>query len=92
MQQIIHARLMSRSTTQTSGALAAAINKEWGSLENFTTRFSTVTAAVQGSGWGWLGYNAQSKRLEIATTANQDPLVTKGLVPLLGIDVWEHGM
>jgi Fe-Mn family superoxide dismutase len=30
-------------------------------------------------------------RLEIATRANQDPLqATTGLVPLLGIDVWEH--
>jgi hypothetical protein len=29
--------------------------------------------------------------LEIATTANQDPLAVTGLVPVLGIDVWEHG-
>jgi Fe-Mn family superoxide dismutase len=34
------------------------------------------------------GYNKQFKRVEIATTANQDPLLT--LTPLLGIDVWEH--
>ncbi|KAF9969702.1 Superoxide dismutase [Mn], mitochondrial, partial [Modicella reniformis] len=37
------------------------------------------------------GYNKEFKRLEIATTANQDPLkATTGLIPLLGIDVWEH--
>ncbi len=30
-------------------------------------------------------------RMEVATCANQDPLqATTGLVPLLGIDVWEH--
>ena len=46
---------------------------------------------MQGSGWGWLGYNAASKSVEIKTTANQDPLqATTGLVPLLGVDVWEH--
>jgi hypothetical protein len=37
------------------------------------------------------GYNKQTKRLEIATSPNQDPVVMQGLVPLLGIDVWEHG-
>jgi Fe-Mn family superoxide dismutase len=72
------------------GALAAAIQKEFGSLPQFIQKFNTATAAVQGSGWGWLGYNKEFKRLEITTTSNQDPLVTKNLVPLLGVDVWEH--
>jgi len=70
--------------------LGKAIEAQWGSLDNFKTEFNTKTAAIQGSGWGWLGYNKQSKKLEFATCANQDPLVMKGLVPLLGIDVWEH--
>ena len=51
---------------------------------------SAKTAAVQGSGWGWLGFNKEKDRVEIATCANQDPLSTTGLVPLFGIDVWEH--
>jgi Fe-Mn family superoxide dismutase len=45
---------------------------------------------VQGSGWGWLGLNTATQKLQIATCANQDPLSITGLVPLLGIDVWEH--
>jgi len=72
------------------GALADAINRDFGSLENLIEKMSAKTIAVQGSGWGWLGYNKDAGRLEIATCQNQDPLVTKGLVPLLGIDVWEH--
>ena len=52
---------------------------------------SAKTVAVQGSGWGWLGYNKSSGFLEIATCSNQDPLeATTGLVPVMGIDVWEH--
>jgi Fe-Mn family superoxide dismutase len=54
-----------------------AIERDFGSLEKFTKKFNTTTAAVQGSGWGWLGYNAGSKTLQIVTTANQDPLQRK---------------
>lgn len=32
---------------------------------------------MQGSGWGWLGYSPELKRLVITTTANQDPLSTQ---------------
>ncbi|RKP09943.1 superoxide dismutase 2 [Thamnocephalis sphaerospora] len=74
-----------------SGELLQAIQRDFGSLEKFITKFNATTAAVQGSGWGWLGYNKETQRLQIATTQNQDPLQpTTGLVPLLGIDVWEH--
>ncbi|MCB1114783.1 MAG: superoxide dismutase [Chlamydiia bacterium] len=73
-----------------SGKLADAINAEFGSLDKFKEVFNAKTAAIQGSGWGWLGYNKEKGRIEIATCANQDPLASKGLVPLLGVDVWEH--
>lgn len=73
-----------------TGALADAIKHEWGSLEKFIEVFSAKAVAIQGSGWAWLGYNKTSKHLEIVTCDNQDPLSAKGLVPLLGIDVWEH--
>mmetsp|Transcript_3865 Transcript_3865/g.10946 ORF Transcript_3865/g.10946 Transcript_3865/m.10946 type:complete len:221 (+) Transcript_3865:86-748(+) len=73
-----------------SGVLAAAIDTQFGSLEEFQGKFAATTAAVQGSGWGWLGYDKATGKLAIATTGNQDPLSTKGLVPLLGVDVWEH--
>ena len=46
---------------------------------------------IQGSGWGWLGWNKTAQKLQVQTCQNQDPLeATTGLVPLLGIDVWEH--
>ena len=72
------------------GKLQEAITAEFGSLESFIEQMSAKTVAIQGSGWGWLGFNKARKRIEIATCDNQDPLSTKGLVPLLGIDVWEH--
>jgi len=72
------------------GALADAIDRDFDSLEQLIETMSAQTIPIQGSGWGWLGYNKAADRLEIATCQNQDPLVTKGLIPLLGIDVWEH--
>jgi Fe-Mn family superoxide dismutase len=49
------------------------------------------SAAVQGSGWGWLGYSKERDAVAIVTTANQDPCIVTGLVPLLGIDVSRRG-
>ena len=73
-----------------SGELSSALIKEFGSIESFIEKFSSQTVAIQGSGWGWLGLNKARGSLTIATCGNQDPLSTQGLVPLLGIDVWEH--
>ncbi len=73
-----------------TGDLADAINKQWGSLDSFIEAFNAKAGPVQGSGWGWLGYDKASGTLRIEACSNQDPLSTKGLVPLLGIDVWEH--
>ncbi|CAF22994.1 Fe-Mn family superoxide dismutase [Candidatus Protochlamydia amoebophila] len=72
------------------GILADAINKEFGSLQTLIEQLSAKAIAIQGSGWGWLGYDKAKDRLTLATCENQDPLSTKGLIPLLGIDVWEH--
>jgi len=76
---------------QPQGELAAAIDKDFGSFQSFLDKFSAASVAVKGSGWGWLGYNGKEDKLAVATCQNQDPLqVTHGLVPLLGLDVWEH--
>ncbi|KAG6908574.1 hypothetical protein DXG01_004132 [Tephrocybe rancida] len=71
-----------------AGALKSAIEASFGSLDNLKKQFNAATLGIQGSGWGWLGYNSSTKRLEITTTANQDPLLT--LVPIIGVDIWEH--
>ena len=75
----------------TDGPLKAAIEESCGSVDAMKKDLSAKSIAVQGSGWGWLGLNTQTGKIEVATCANQDPLeATTGLKPLLGIDVWEH--
>jgi superoxide dismutase len=71
-----------------TGELLTAIEASFGSYDAFQTSFTAASIGVQGSGWGWLGYNKALKRVEILTKPNQDPLTE--LVPLLGFDVWEH--
>lgn len=74
-----------------TGDLADAINRDFGSFDLFKSAMTASTVAIQGSGWGWLGFDPNTHRLRIATCSNQDPLqATTGLVPLFGIDVWEH--
>ncbi|KAI0249288.1 manganese superoxide dismutase [Lactifluus subvellereus] len=70
------------------GPLRNAILERWGTLDTFKKEFNTTTAGIQGSGWGWLGLNPSTRKLEIVTTANQDPLLSH--VPIIGVDMWEH--
>ena len=74
------------------GALAQAIEKEFGSFADFRDAFTKAALGRFGSGWAWL--IKQDGKLRITSTPNQDnPLMDvaqdKGQ-PILGIDVWEH--
>jgi len=74
-----------------TGDVMTMIRQNFNSFDQFKMAMSTAAAGVQGSGWAWLGYLPASDSLQVVTCANQDPLqATTGLVPLLGIDVWEH--
>lgn len=72
------------------GEFAHMIARDFGGLDQLKEKFNAMTIGIQGSGWGWLGYNKSLKRLELAACANQDPLSAQGLVPIFGADVWEH--
>lgn len=69
--------------------LAKAINKNFDSYKNFQEQFSQAATQVFGSGWAWLVKDSQNA-LKIITTPNQDSPISQGLVPLIGLDVWEH--
>lgn len=72
-----------------TGALLTAIEKEWGSFDNFKKEFSTAATSLFGSGWVWLVKDKNGK-LSILSESNAGNPITKGYTPLLGIDVWEH--
>ena len=71
-----------------SGAIAAAIDKSFGSYEKFVEEFSAAAATQFGSGWAWLVKDGD--KLAIVKTANAGNPMTDGKKPILTIDVWEH--
>ncbi len=72
------------------GKIADAIISSFKNFASFKEKFSKDTTAIQGSGWGWLVFNPQSNEVEFITTPNQDSPRALKLIPLLGLDVWEH--
>ena len=72
-----------------TGALAEAINKGWGSFENFQKEFVKAGTELFGSGWVWLSKDKHGE-LVITKEINGSNPVVHGLSPLLGFDVWEH--
>lgn len=71
-----------------TGTLADQINASFGSYEAFKKEFSDAAVGQFGSGWAWLV--ADRNTLKVVKTGNADVPFTKGLIPLLTIDVWEH--
>ena len=71
------------------GALAAQIEKQWGSVDAFKDEFVTKGVSLFGSGWVWLSAQADGTLVITQEPGASNPVV-KGLKPLLTFDVWEH--
>lgn len=72
-----------------SGALMDAINKSFGSFDDFKSKFEATGLATFGSGWAWLAQNADGS-LELVSSSNAGNPLQMGKNALLGVDVWEH--
>jgi Fe-Mn family superoxide dismutase len=70
------------------GELAQAIKTAFGDFAAFKTTFSQAAMSRFGSGWSWLGI--KDGKLAVLSMPNQDAPMIEGLVPVLGLDVWEH--
>ena len=75
-----------------TGELLAAIEKDFGSFDEFKALFAKAGATQFGSGWAWLCI--KDGKLEVCGTPNQDNTLMPGIgcggTPILGMDVWEH--
>lgn len=71
------------------GELRDAINKQFGSFENFKKEFVEAGVTLFGSGWVWLSRDNDGN-LFITKGSNAENPLTEGLTPILTFDVWEH--
>lgn len=71
-----------------SGALAEAIDRDFGSLDALEAALIEASVKQFGSGWGWLVND--SGTLQVISTEDADVPFTAGSMPLLTVDVWEH--
>lgn len=73
-----------------TGAIGEAIASAFGSYDAFKEQLSNAGKTRFGSGWAWLVVSKDGS-LSISSSPNQDnPLMTGGGTPILGVDVWEH--
>ena len=71
------------------GRLAEEIVRKWGSIDKFKEEFVATGTSLFGSGWVWLAQDADGA-LHIVQEPNGSNPVKRGMIPLLGFDVWEH--
>lgn len=75
-----------------TGALEAAINSAFGSLDGLKEKMAAAGTTRFGSGWAWL--IVKDGALAVTSTPNQDnplmPVAEMQGTPIFGIDVWEH--
>jgi len=72
-----------------TGALAEAINKKWGSFDEFKKALTASAVGNFGAGWTWLVKKPDGS-VDIVNTSNAATPLTTADKPLLTIDVWEH--
>lgn len=81
--------IMTNRKTSPSGELKKAIDRDFESFDKFKNEFKKASLDVFGSGWTWL-VSDDKGNLSIIKTSNQDTPITLNLIPIIGIDLWEH--
>ena len=76
------------------GGLASAIDRAFGSFDQFKQDFTNAALTRFGSGWAWLIKNGDGS-VAVTSSPNQDSPWMAGVSevvgkPLIGLDVWEH--
>lgn len=86
---ILFFRTLSPTPTLLGSSISQAIAARWGSFEKFKEEFTKAAVGLFGSGWVFLAQD-EMHELQIVSEPNAGNPMTKGMRPLMCIDVWEH--
>ena len=73
-----------------TGPIADALKSDIGDFATVKKTVNDNGATQFGSGWSWIVFNPSSGKLEAIKRPNQDSPLMDNLVPIFGVDVWEH--
>ncbi|MCR4300608.1 MAG: superoxide dismutase [Sulfuricaulis sp.] len=76
--------------TRPTGALAQAIDRDFGSFDAFKTQFVATGAKHFASGWVILAVNPADGKLEVLSRPDHDSVLLEKKTALLINDLWEH--
>ena len=79
----------SKQSGEPTGSLGEAIRSTFGGFQSLKEQIEKAGLGRFGSGWAWLS-KKQDGSLVIHSTPNQDTPLAEGMVPVIGVDVWEH--
>lgn len=80
--------MSSNKNKEPKGVLKEAIEKKYGSFENFKNEFKRNAMLLKGSGYTFLV--VKNSELQIVNMPNQETPYTYNMIPIMAIDLWEH--
>jgi Fe-Mn family superoxide dismutase len=90
LHSIFWSNLAPKSGGGPEGALASAIDRDFGSLEAFRAQLTAAAATVMGSGWAALCWEPLGHKLIVSQLHDHQSNGAQGSAPLLVLDAWEH--
>jgi Fe-Mn family superoxide dismutase len=72
------------------GELARAIDRDFGSFEQFRAQFTEIASTIMGSGWAALVWEPLGQRLLATQIYDHQSNLSQSGVPLMVLDAWEH--
>ena len=79
-----------KKTGKPSHELSKSLDTAFGTRDKFQAQMTAAAVAVEGSGWGILGYNPLNQSLVVLQAENHQKQCIWSVVPILVVDVWEH--